>query len=90
MGWGVAWNNLAKSYLIQMPPGAANWAIGNRGDQLLSRMQTYNPGQQLPMLPQGILDSQGTPVVPASLYLEQLRDRLGARAVRNIGYDVAR
>ena len=37
-GWGVAWNNVAKSYVIQMPPGSANWAIGNRGDQQLGRM----------------------------------------------------
>lgn len=87
MGWGVAWNNIAKSYLIQMPPGAANWAIGNRGDQLTDRMKTYNPGPELPMLPQGIVESQGTPVTPASLYLGQLRDRLGAQAIRNIGYD---
>jgi hypothetical protein len=86
MGWGVAWNNVAKSYLIQMPPGAANWAIGNRGEQLLDRMKTYNPGPELPLLPQGFVESQGTPVRPASLYLEQLRDRLGAQAVRNIGY----
>jgi len=67
MGWGAAWNNIAKSYVIQMPPGAANWAIGNRGDQQLGRMQTYNPGPELPMLPQGIVESQGTPVSPASL-----------------------
>ncbi len=88
MGWAVAWNNLAKSYVIQMPPGAANWAIGNRGDQLLSNMKTYGPGPQLPPLPQGVIESQGTPVVPSSLYLQQLRDRLGDQALRNIGYDV--
>lgn len=88
MGWGVAWNNVAKSYLIQMPPGAANWAIGNRGEQVLGRMPTFPANPDLPMLPQGIVESQGMPVTPASLYLEQLRDRLGAQAVRNIGYDV--
>ena len=90
MGSGVAWNNVAKSYIIQMPPGSVNWAIGNRGDQQLGRMQTYNPGPELPMLPQGIVESQGTPVSPASLYLAQLRDRLGAQAVRKIGYAVAK
>jgi len=87
MGWGVAWNNVAKSYLIQMPPGAANWAIGNRGEQVLGRMPTFPSSSELPMLPKGIIESQGTQVSPASLYLEQLRDRLGAQAVRNIGYD---
>lgn len=90
MGWGVAWNNVAKSYVIQMPPGTANWAIGNRGDQQLGRMQTYNPGPELPMLPQGIVESQGTPVSPASLYLAQLRERVGQQAVRNIGYAIAK
>ncbi len=86
MGWGVAWNNIAKSYLIQMPPGSANWGIGNRGEQLKDKMKTYDPGPELPVLPQGIIESQGTPVVPASLYLEQLRERLGPQALKNIGY----
>jgi len=86
MGWGVAWNNIAKSYVIQMPPGSTNWAIGNRGTQLLGKMQTYGPGPEPTLLPQGIIESQGTPVIPGSLYLQQLRDRLGPRALRNIGY----
>jgi hypothetical protein len=86
MGWGVAWNNVAKSYVIQMPPGAANWSIGNRGEQVLAKMPTYSPGPPLSTLPQGIVESQDQPVVPASLYLEQLSNRLGPQAVRNIGY----
>jgi hypothetical protein len=86
MGWGVVWNNSAKSFLIQMPPGSANWSIGNRGDEAFGRMPTFDPGPELPLLPRGIIDSQGTPVVPASLYLEQLRERLGSKAVKNIGY----
>lgn len=86
MGWGVAWNNVAKSFLIQMPPGSANWGIGNRGEQLLDRRKTFDPGPELPLLPQGFIDSQGTPVAPESLYLEQLRQRLGPQALKNIGY----
>lgn len=86
MGWGVAWNDTAKSFLIQTPPGSANWSIGNRGEQTQRTMPTYNPGPPLPMLPEGIIESQGKPVVPASLYLEQLRERLGPQAVKNIGY----
>lgn len=86
MGWAVAWNSSAKSFVIQMPPGAANWAIGNRGDQALGKMPTFDPGPELPLLPQGIVESQGIPVAPASLYLEQLRERLGAAALKNIGY----
>src|SRR6266851_798919 len=86
MGWGVAWNNVAKSYLIQMPPGSANWAIGNRGEQTLGKTPTFDPGPGLPILPQGIIDSQDTPVAPASLYLQQLRERLGPQAIKNIEY----
>jgi hypothetical protein len=86
MGWGVAWNNIAKSYLIQTPPGSANWAIGNRGEQTLGKTPTFDPGPGLPNLTKGILDSQDTPVAPASLYLEQLRERLGPQALKNIGY----
>lgn len=86
MGWAVAWNNLAKSYVIQMPPGSANWGIGNRGEQVLAKMPTFDPGPPLPMLPQGIIDSPEQPVAPASLYLQQLRDRLGPKALKNIGY----
>ncbi|HEV2484899.1 MAG TPA: hypothetical protein VGT08_05150 [Terracidiphilus sp.] len=89
MGWGVAWNNTAKSYLIQMPPGSANWAIGNRGQQLLSKMQTYGPGPEFPPLPQGFIESQGTPVMPKSLYLQQLRDRLGVRVLKNMGFNAS-
>jgi hypothetical protein len=86
MGWGVVWNSVAKSFLIQMPPGSANWAIGNRGEQALGKMPTFDLGPELPILPQGIIESQGTPVAPASLYLEQLRERLGRQALKNIGY----
>jgi hypothetical protein len=33
IGWAVAWNCKAKSYLNQMPPGSANWVIGSIGEQ---------------------------------------------------------
>jgi hypothetical protein len=86
MGWGVAWNNEAKSYVIQTPPGSANWGIGNRGEQILEKMPTFDPGQRVLIPPQGFIDSQENPVTPGSLYLEQLRERLGAQALKNIGY----
>jgi hypothetical protein len=86
MGWGVAWNNTAKSYVIQSPPGSANWGIGNKGEQLTEKMPTFDPGQPVVMPPQGIIDSQEKPVAPASLYLEQLKERLGPQALKNIGY----
>ena len=43
------------------------------------------PGSTRPV-PDGIYDSLDTPVTPASLYLAQMCDRLGATAVSNIGY----
>jgi hypothetical protein len=49
-------------------------------------MPAFDPGPELPALPQGIIESQGTPVAPASLYLEQLRERLGPQAIKNIEY----
>ncbi|HWY78713.1 MAG TPA: hypothetical protein VN281_24075 [Verrucomicrobiae bacterium] len=82
IGWAVAWNCVAKSYVIQQPPGSANWAIGCKGNPETSGMAFGHE----PALPAGILDSQGTPVTPASLYLAQLRERLGPQALENIGY----
>lgn len=82
MGWAVAWNCVAKTYIIQNPPGAANWAIGCIGD----RMQTARLFDSSPVLPDGNFDSHAKPVVPQSLYLAQLSVRLGTQAMQNIGY----
>jgi hypothetical protein len=82
MGWGVAWNCTAKSFVIQQPPGAMNWAIGCRGTEKNEPM----PGGTSEKVPNGIIDSPETPVTPASLYLEQLKERLGPQALKNIGY----
>ena len=73
IGWAVVWNCTANSYLIQQPPGARNWAIGCRGP--LDRK-----------CPTEGFFSHATPVVPTSLYLAQLRERLGEAALKNIGY----
>jgi len=82
MGWGVAWNCVAQSYVIQNPPGASNWMIGCIGQ---SRPMP-RPFGSAPSLPEGIKDSHGTPVTPRGLYLAQLAERLGPQAVKNIGY----
>ena len=82
MGWGVAWNCSATEYIIQNPPGAANWLIGSLGTSRLSP----RPFDQGPNLPLGILDSHGVHVSPPSLYLAQLADRLGPQALKDIGY----
>ncbi len=70
MGWGVIWNSVASSIKAFQPEGTANWAIGNKGNQ---------DGN-------GIFESHGTPVAPASLYLAQLCQRLGPKAIEAIGY----
>lgn len=83
MGWGVAWNCLAKTYIIQNPPGVTNWAIGCVGE----RQQTARLFDTAPVLPEGEFESFGQNVAPQSLYLAQLEERLGPQALRNIGYD---
>jgi hypothetical protein len=82
MGWAVAWNCVAANYVIQQPPGAANWAVGCIGG-IWRRAQYFDTA---PVLPDGYYDSLGTPVTPQSLYLAQLNDRLGPQALTNIGY----
>jgi len=83
IGWAVAWNCIAKSYLNQQPPGAANWVIGSKGDHDKKPIPFEKAA---PLLPEGIYDSPGKKVMPESLYLNQLAERLGKQAVKNIGY----
>jgi len=83
MAWAVAWNCIAKTYIIQNPPGAANWAIGCKG----TREQTARLFDSSPILGEGTFDSHGMPVAPQSLYLAQLAERLGRAALENIGYN---
>jgi hypothetical protein len=86
IGWAVAWNCKAKSFLNQRPPGSANWVIGGQGEQ----QKRAIPFETQPFLPEGIYDSHGIPVTPASLYLAQLSQRLGKKALQNIGYGAKR
>jgi alpha-galactosidase len=73
-GWSVAWNVTTPFFLVSAAPGTENWCIGCVGARATSSD------------PDGIYDSLGTPVVPSSLYLAQMCDRLGPAAVANIGY----
>jgi hypothetical protein len=75
IGWSIAWNVVSPYLLVQQPPGSTNWCIGCVGKPV-----------EMPGIPNGIFDSPGKPVDPASLYLEQLRERLGDQALTNIGY----
>jgi hypothetical protein len=82
MGWGVIWNCQAKDYIVQTPPGALNWLIGSLGEPTLAP----RPFGRGPNMPEGVVDSLGSPVAPKSLYLTQLLQRLGPQALKNIGY----
>lgn len=79
-GWGagysVFYNCHTTDHLIQCPAvtNHYNWWIGGSGIQ-------DNPGNT-----PGTYDYDGTNVAPKSLYLEQLKERLGGAAVENIGY----
>jgi hypothetical protein len=87
IGWSVLWNNTASEITVQQPPGAANWSIGDRGEQQSKAMPVGGAGGKGPELPRGIVESAGKPVQPESLYLQQLRERLGEAAVKAIGYE---
>lgn len=77
-GWAganmVVWNSEAKTFIVQNPPTAQNWAIGNMGEI----------GKPPFEGDQAYFVSHGNPVEPRSLYLAQLRERLGDQAVERI------
>jgi hypothetical protein len=75
IGWAVVWNVSSPFLLVQQPAGALNWCIGCIGTPVT-----------IGGTPNGVFDSPGKMVQPSSLYLQQLRDRLGPEAVRSIGY----
>jgi hypothetical protein len=83
VGWAVAWNVKADVLLIQQPPGARNWCIGCTGR--FTPILWHGGSIPIPGSPSETHESPGVPVVPASLYLAQLRERLGADALDHIG-----
>jgi hypothetical protein len=86
IGWAVAWNNSAQSFAMNTPPGSMIWSIGNSGEETDPAFPLYDGGPPRPALQPATIESPGKPVQPQSLYLAQLRDRLGEQAVKNIGY----
>jgi hypothetical protein len=89
IGWAVAWNNTARAFGMNQPPGSAIWSIGNRGQEVDPLFPTFD-GSTRPPLDPAIIESKDKPVQPQSLYLEQLKERLGPKALQNIGYSNAR
>jgi hypothetical protein len=84
VGWAVAWNVKSDYLLIQQPPGTTNWCIGCTGRA--SGILWDNKAIEPPQVPSAIYEFPGRRVQPASLYLQQLQDRLGAAALEAIGY----
>lgn len=74
-GWAGAqtlfWNcrSVRSDFEVESPPTARNWGIGCVG-----LVQTNT----------GYWESWGTPVLPRSLYLQQLQERMGEQAVQDI------
>ncbi|MFC1694022.1 hypothetical protein ACFL1R_11000, partial [Candidatus Latescibacterota bacterium] len=62
-------------FIVQKPPYAQNWAIGQIGE--------YKMIHNIPLVDL-TKPSQGEHVTPRSLYLVQLEERLGKEAVANI------
>jgi hypothetical protein len=83
IGWAggntVFWN-CEGPFLVQKPPMAQNFSFGHIGVDSVS----YNIALQDPTKEGGYIESLDTHVSPRSLYLTQLRDRLGEAAVRNV------
>lgn len=86
IGWAVVWNSSAQRLGMNQPPGTYIWSIGNRGEQTDPAFPVFDGGPQRAPLPPATVDSPGKPVEPHSLYLAQLRERLGEKALSNIGY----
>ncbi len=83
IGWAganiVFWN-CEGDFLIQKPPTAQNYSFGHIGINAVifnSLLQDLNK-------PKGHVESMDRHVTPRSLYLTQLKERLGADAVKNI------
>jgi hypothetical protein len=82
IGWGVAWNCTAPSVLLQKPPGSMVWAIGCK----TTPSEPASSVRETEIYPTGTFESVNAPVSPRSLYLAQLCERLGPKAVANLEY----
>jgi hypothetical protein len=82
IGWAganiVFWN-CEGDFLIQSPPTAKNYSFGHVGVNAV----IFNAPLQDLTKPRGHIESLDKHVAPKSLYLAQLKQRLGAEAVRN-------
>ena len=83
IGWAganiVFWN-CEGDYLIQKPPTAQNYSFGHIGVNAV----IFNANLQDLTKPNGHVESMDRHVTPRSLYLTQLKERLGEQAVSNV------
>jgi hypothetical protein len=83
IGWAgantVFWN-CEGDFLVQKPPTAQNFSFGHLGVNAV----VFNIPLQDPTKENGHIESLDRHVTPRSLYLTQLRERLGEAAVRQI------
>jgi hypothetical protein len=83
IGWAganiVFWN-CEGDFLIQKPPTAQNYSFGHIGINAV----IFNAGLQDLSKPNGHVESMDKHVTPRSLYLTQLKERLGIEAVNNV------
>jgi len=86
IGWAganiVFWN-CEGDFLIQKPPTAQNYSFGHIGINAV----IFNALLQDLTKPNGHVESMDRHVTPISLYLTQLKERLGEGAVKNITRD---
>ena len=83
IGWAganiVFWN-CEGDFLIQKPPTSQNYSFGHIGINAV----IFNAGLQDLTKPNGHVESLDKHVTPRSLYLTQLKERLGIEAVNNV------
>ena len=72
--------NCEGPFLVQKPPTAQNYSFGHIGVESIS----FNTALQDLTKEPGYVESLDTHVSPRSLYLTQLRDRLGENALANV------
>ncbi|MEH7384936.1 discoidin domain-containing protein [Bacillus sp. JJ1521] len=82
-GWAganfVFWNHTG-NLAVQQPPTAQNYAIGLIGERQEGDFKTTPDN----LREDGYWEVEGRHVEPRSLYLQQLQDRLGSKAIDNI------
>jgi hypothetical protein len=87
IGWAganiVFWN-CEGDFLVQSPPTAKNSSFGHIGINAV----VFNTSLQDLSKPRGYVESLDKHVAPRNLYLTQLKERLGAQAVKNVAKEI--